>query len=36
MCTKGFVMPEVAKALRSKLYCVKNLVKEVEDRGIGS
>lgn len=36
MCTKGFVVPEVARALRSKLYRVKNLVKEVEDRGVGS
>lgn len=33
---KGFVMPEVAKVLRSKLYGVKNLVKEVEDHSIGS
>lgn len=33
-CSEGFVGPELAKASRSKLSCVKNLVREVPAQGI--
>lgn len=33
-CSEGFVGPELAKASRSKLSCVKNLVREVPVQGI--